>query len=145
MNNIFYDDNLQQGAAEIPVIAISMRDGIKYEFPSLTCAAERLNITVSEISRCLNGEHFQSGDYHFRYADETYAEWRRRHRIIASPNRKPIIATNLEYGSEQFYPSVRTAAKELGVYGVYISRAIEGNTKCVPNYSFRYATEEDIC
>ena len=134
-DNTFYDEDVCI-AHSIPIIAISVLDGSKYEFPSLTCAAERLNVTVSEISKCLRGEIYQSGGYHFRYVDETYAE---------RSNRKPVIVTNLEDGSEQIFPSVRTAAKELGVHHTYISRAIHGGKNYVPNYDFRYATEEDIC
>lgn len=132
-DNAFYEEN-NSIAHAIPVIAICVLDGKKHWFPSLTCAAERLNVTVSGISKSLRGEIYQTGIYHFKYADETYA---------ASPNRKTVIATNLEDGSEQVFQSVRMAGKELGVHSSYISRALHGGKNYVPNYSFRYATEED--
>lgn len=133
-NSAFYEEN-NSIAHAIPVIAICVLDGSKYEFPSLTCAAERLNVTVSGISKSLRGEIYQTGEFHFKYADETYA---------ASPNRKPVIATNLEDGTEQVFQSVRMAAKELGVHSTYISRALHGGKNRIPNYAFRYATEQDI-
>lgn len=134
IDNTFYgEDNCIAHA--IPVIAICVLDGSKYGFPSLTCAAERLNVTVSGISKCLRGEIYQTGIYHFKYADETYAE---------RSNKKSVIVTNLEDGSEQIFPSVRMAGKELGVNSGYISRAIHGGKNYVPNYDFRYATEEDV-
>lgn len=133
-NNTFYEEN-NRIAHSIPVVAISVLDGSKYEFSSLTCAAERLNVTVSGISKCLRGEIYQTGIYHFKYADETYA---------TSPNRKAVIATSLEDGSEQVFQSVRMAAKEFGVHSTYVSRALHGGKNYIPNYAFRYATEDDI-
>lgn len=159
-NNTFYDENLQQGrtgnkrgAPGIPVIAMSIFDGTEYWFPSLTCAANSLNVSATGISLCLRGEMHQSGGYHFRYADKTpiepqsqnleaLAEWRRK--MITSSNKKPVIATNLEDGSEQFFLSEDMAAKELGGYANYIYKSIKRGKNYIPNYSFRYATEEDI-
>ena len=133
-NNTFYGEDVCI-AHSIPIIAVSIFDGSKYGFPSLTCAAERLNVTVSGISKCLRGEQHQTGGYFFKYADRTYAE---------RSNRKQVIATNLEDGSKQVFQSVRMAGKELGVHPTYISIAIRGGKNYVPNYDFRYATEEDI-
>lgn len=132
-DNTFYGEDVYI-AQSIPIIAISIFDGSKYGFPSLTCAAERLNVTVSGISKCLRGEQYQTGGYFFKYADRTYAE---------RSNRKPVAATNLEDGSEQVFQSVRMAGKELGVHSSYISRALHGGKNYMPNYSFRYATDED--
>lgn len=161
IDNTFYGEDALRGTAEdkhetpsIPVIAVSVLDGRECWFPSLRHASDSLNISENGISLCLMGELYQSGGYHFRYADKTpiepksqnleaLAEW--RHKIIESSNRKPVIATNLEDGSERFFQSVRMAAKELGVHSTYISRAVNGGKNYIPNYTFRYATEKDIC
>lgn len=129
IDNAFYGKDSLLGAAEnkhetpsIPVIAMSVLDGREHWFPSLMHASDSLNVSENGISLCLMGELYQSGGYHFRYADKTtiepqsqnleaLAEW--RHKIIESSNRKPVIATNLEDGSERFFQSVRMAAKEL--------------------------------
>ena len=160
-DNAFYGEDARRGTAgnnhetpSIPVIAMSVLDGSECWFPSLTHASYSLNISENGISLCLRGELYQSGGYHFRYADKTpiysqfqnleaLAEW--RNKIIESSNKKPVIATNLEDGSERFFQSVRMAAKELGVHSTYISRAINGGKNYIPNYAFRYATEKDIC
>ena len=161
IDNTFYGEDARLGAAgnkhespAIPVIAMSVLDGRKCWFTSLTHASDSLNISENGISLCLRGELYQSGGHHFRYADKTpianqsknleaLAEW--RHKIIESSNRKHVIATNLEDGSEHFFQSVRMAAKELGVHSTYISRVINGGKNYIPNYAFRYATEKDIC
>ena len=161
IDNAFYGEDSRLGAAvnkhessAIPVIAMSAHDGRECWFLSLTHASDSLNISENGISLCLSGKLYQSGGYHFRYADKTQidpqsknlealAEW--RHKIIESSNRKPVIATNLEDGGERFFQSVRMAAKELGVHSTYISRAINGGENYIPNYAFRYATEKDIC
>ena len=148
IDNTFYGEDVRIGAAvnkhetpEIPVIAMSVLDGREHWFPSLTHSSDSLNVSENGISLCLRGELYQSGCYHFRYADEkpidpqsqnleALAEW--RHKIIESSNRKPVIATNLEDGSEHFFQSVRMAAKELGVHSTYISRAINGGKITYP-------------
>lgn len=87
IDNAFYGEDAQLGAAgnkhespAIPVIAMSVLDGRECWFPSLMHASDSLNVSENRISLCLRGELYQSGGYHFRYADEK--PWRSQYLYI---------------------------------------------------------------
>ena len=57
--------------------------------------------------------------------------------------RKPIVLVNIFSGEEKYYPSIMSAAKDIGVDYTTISHALKSETQKVRYYTVEYANEED--
>lgn len=104
-------------------------------FPSIEAAARHFNINSSTLAAIMRGESISSLPYHWKPAEEE-----QKHNTIrdesSRKNYRPTPVFCLE--TDETYPSVRQAAKALGISPATIAYVLAGKVKRDCRYHFEY-------
>ena len=111
------------------------KDGVFTQlFDSMSDAARALNLSKTNITRCVKGQIIQTGGYTFRYDDGNYSniEIRRSYSI----NCKPVLQFDLDGNLVNEYESITLATQETGIKN--IGRCCRGVSLTAGGYIWSY-------
>lgn len=113
-------------------------------FCSAHNASKNTGILCSVINNCCLGKNVTAGDFHWRYANETEEDWKRRREDYVSsftPMRRsghkkiPVICVE----TNTRFDSGKDAAEFAGVTATSIARCLRGKQKTAGGYHWKYA------
>lgn len=106
-------------------------------YPSISDASKQTGIPCYSISKCCLIKSKSTHNLHWRYASMSQEEWERQYSNKFNKNGRNQVSVICVETGERF-PSIKSAAKHVGVTKTAISNACRGLCPTVGKYHWRY-------
>lgn len=107
------------------------------KFNSIKDAANKYNLSRSNISNTCNGINNSCGGYVWRYEGDSFSKYKSKWYPT-----KSVLQYDLDNNLIKQFSSIKEAAESLNIFGTSIVSVCKGRTKTAGCYIWKYASEE---
>lgn len=134
-----YEGNFTRRKLKIPVLQYKKTGELINKFPSITAAANSINVSEASVRDCINGGSKMCGGYIWRRENQPYhGEYRNFSKT------RPVVKSDRSGKILAIFPSMVIAAQTIELTPDAIQKNVIGQNHTAGGFVWRYATEEEI-